>query len=364
MMDSHTEYRLKKLIRELEAVSGRHTELVSVYVPAGYNLINVMNQLSSEQGTATNIKSTSTRKNVVDALEKAVQHLRLYKQTPKNGLIIFSGNASEREGGSDVKVWGIEPPEPIAIRLYRCDKQFILEPLKDLITPKDVYGLIAVDNRTATIATLKGDRYVIHKKVTSNYGGKHRAGGQSAARFQRLIKEESHNMKKRVGDAADAVFVPLGKDLRGIIVGGPAATKEAFVDGDYLNHELKKKIIAVKDTTYTDESGIRELINASADDLKEVEMVRQKVWMQRFMRGIIEDGPIAYGADLEAALDKNSVDVLLLSENLDEKVLEDLYDRARAAGSKVEILSDEFEEGFQLWNTFKGKAAILRYKVQ
>ncbi len=362
-MDSHTEYRLKKLIRELEGISGRHTELISVYVPAGYNLINVMNQLASEQGTATNIKSTGTRKNVVDALERTIQHLRLYKQTPKNGLVVFCGNTSEREGLSDIKVWGIEPPEPIAIRLYRCDKQFILDPLKDLVKPKDVYGLIALDNKMATIATLKGDRYVIHKKITSGYSGKHRAGGQSAHRFERLIREESHNMKKRIGEAANDVFLPHVKDLRGIIIGGPAATKEAFVDGEYMNHELRKKVIAVKDTTYTDESGIRELINASADDLKEVEMIRQKVWFQRFMRSLIEDGLAAYGPDLVRAVDINAVDVLLLSEKLDERELETLYDKAQASGARVEILSDEFEEGVQLWNTFKGKAAILRYRI-
>jgi len=362
-MDSHAEYKLRKLIRELEKVSGRHTELVSVYVPAGYNLNNVISQISSEQGTATNIKSTSTRNNVVDALERTIQHLRLYKHTPKSGLIVFTGNVSDREGVSDIKVWGFEPPEPMSQRLYRCDKQFILDPLRELVTPKDAYALIAYDNKMATIATLKGNRYTIHKKLTSGYSGKHRAGGQSARRFERLIREESHNFKKRVAEAVDEIFLPQVKDLKGIIIGGPAATKEDFIYGGYLNHELQKKVIAVKDTTYTDESGIRELINASEDDLREVEMVRQKTWMQRFMKALVEDGPIAYGPDVERALDANAVDVVLLSENLPEDEIEDLYEKAQKSGTKFEILSDEFEEGYQLWNTFKGKAAILRYKL-
>ncbi len=362
-MESHTEYKLKKLVKELEKVSGRHTELISVYVPAGYDLINVINQISSEQGTASNIKSKTTRKNVVDALERTIQHLRLYKGTPPNGLIVFCGNASEREGQADIKVWGFEHPEPIKIRLYRCDKQFILEPLLDMLTPRDVYGLVAVDNKTSTIATLKGNRYVIHKKLTSGYSGKHRAGGQSARRFERLVREESHVFKKRIGEYVDEIFMPIIKDLRGIVVGGPAATKEDFLNGGYMNHELSKKIIAVKDITYTDESGIRELINASAEDLKEVEMVRHKVHMQQFMKYLIEDGPIAYGPDLERALDTNAVDVLLLSVNLPEEEIDRLYEKGKAQGSKIELVSDEFEEGFQLWNTFKGKAAILRYRI-
>jgi len=362
-MDSHSEYRLRKLINELEGKVGRHTELVSVYVPAGHDLNNVLNQLSSEQGTATNIKSKSTRKNVVDALEKTIQHIRLYKRTPPNGLIVFCGNVSEREGQQDIRVWGFEPPEPISTRLYRCDKQFILDPLKEMAAPKDVYGLVAVDNKEATIATLKGGRYVIHKKMTSGYSGKHRAGGQSARRFERLVQEQSHNFKKRIGEAVDDVFMPVIGDLRGLVIGGPAATKEDFIDGGYMNHELRKKIIAVKDITYTDESGIRELINASGDDLREVEMVRQKTLMQRFMRELISDGLATYGPDLEKALDANAVNALMLSEKLDSGEIDRLYEKAKASDTNVEILSVEFEEGMQLWSTFKGKAAILRYKV-
>jgi peptide chain release factor subunit 1 len=362
-MDSHEEYRLRRIIKELEGISGRHTELISVYIPAGYSINNVLTQLTSEQGTATNIKSNTTRKNVMDSLERTIQHLKLYKKTPKNGLIVFTGNASDREGQSDIKVWAFEPPEPMQVRLYRCDKNFILEPIMELITPKDVYGLIAVDNKCATIATLKGNHYVIQKKMSSSYSGKHRAGGQSARRFERLIREESHNFKKRVGDSVNDIFLPLIADVRGLVIGGPAATKEDFLEGAYINHELKKKIIAVKDITYTDESGIRELINASEDDLKEVEMVRQKTHMQKFMKHLIEDGPIAYGPDLEPALNASAVDTLLLSENLTEEEIEKLYQKAKETGATVEIMNDDFEEGYQLWNTFKGKAAILRYKI-
>ena len=60
--------RLKFLIEELEKIRGRHTELVSVYVPQGFNLNKVVEQLRNEQGTASNIKSKAVRKNVLSAL--------------------------------------------------------------------------------------------------------------------------------------------------------------------------------------------------------------------------------------------------------------------------------------------------------
>lgn len=362
-MDSQQEYKLRKLVRELKSKRGRHTELVTVYAPAGYDLNNIMSQLQSEQGTASNIKSKTTRKNVVDALEKSIQHLRLFKRTPKNGLALFCGNVSERDGMQDLQLWSVEPPEPLSIRLYRCDQVFITDPLEDLVTTKDVYALITVDNKTATIATLKGDHYSIVKKLTSGYSGKHRAGGQSAQRFERLVREQSHEFKVRIGEAVNEIFLPQIKDIRGLVIGGPAATKEDFVEGDYINHELKKKIIAVKDITYTDESGIRELITASEEDLSEVEIVRQKTLLQRFMKHLVEGGNVVYGPDVGGALDAAAVDTLLLSEKLPEQEIDDLYEKAKNTNTKIEIISTDFEEGFQLHNTFGGKAGLLRYKI-
>lgn len=362
-MDPKQEYRLRKIVNELKSKRGRHTELVSVYVPKGFDINNVIGQLSEEQGTASNIKSKTTRKNVVDALEKIIQHLRLFKQTPENGLAVFCGNVSEREGIQDLQVWSVEPHEPIYVRIYRCDQTFVTEPLEELVTTKEVYGLIAIDNKEATIATLKGDRYNIIKKLTSGYRGKHRAGGQSQRRFERIVLEQSHEFKVRVGEAAAMAFLDNLKNLKGVIIGGPAGTKDDFVEGDYLHHELKKKIIAVQDITYTDESGIRELIDKSQEVLSNVEMVRQKTYMQRFLKELIHDGNIAYGEDIDKALNSGAVEVLLLSEHLDDEVIDELYEKAKATGAVVEILSDNFEEGFQLWNTFKGRAALLRFKI-
>ena len=84
--------KLKHFVKELETFRGRHTELVSVYVPSGYELTAVINQLQQEQGTASNIKSKVNRDNVIAALEKMIIHLKLVKRTPANGLMSFAGN--------------------------------------------------------------------------------------------------------------------------------------------------------------------------------------------------------------------------------------------------------------------------------
>src|SRR3990167_5886700 len=96
-LNENERFHLKKFVKELESYSARHTEFVTVYVPAGYELVKVIQQLAQEQGTATNIKSAQTRNNVIDALERMIQRLKLVGTTPPNGLAIFSGNVASKE---------------------------------------------------------------------------------------------------------------------------------------------------------------------------------------------------------------------------------------------------------------------------
>ena len=65
-----------------------------------------------------------------DALDKIVRHLKEFKKTPEKGLAVFSGNISKVEGQSDLQLWSIEPIMPVKVRLYRCDKDFVLDTLK------------------------------------------------------------------------------------------------------------------------------------------------------------------------------------------------------------------------------------------
>ena len=123
-MDLKTKQKLKKFINNLAVIRGRHTELVSVYIPTGYDLNKIVNHLQQEQGTASNIKDARTRATVADSLERMIKHLSLFKRTPENGLAVFAGNVSTSENKIDIQVFSIEPPEPLKIKIYRCDQTF------------------------------------------------------------------------------------------------------------------------------------------------------------------------------------------------------------------------------------------------
>lgn len=362
-VSSKQKFELKKFVKELEKPRGRHTELVTVYVPAGYDMNKVINHLSQEQGTATNIKSASTRKNVIDALERMIQHLRLYKRTPENGLAAFSGNVAEREGQSDVRVWSVEPPVPLKTRMYRCDKLFHLDILRDMLEVKETYGLVVLDRRDAMLAFLKGKTIIPLLKTHSEVPGKTRAGGQSSQRFARLREGAAKDHFKKIAEYMKEQFLHQ-KDLKGIIIGGPSVTVNDFLVLDYLTGDLKKKIIAVKDLGYTGEFGLQELLDRSVDVLAQEEVAAEKQVMQKFLEMLAKQpNKVTYGeSEVRKAIDAGAVEILLVSETLEDDKIEELDTAAKAYGTDVRIISTETREGVQLRDLGK-VAAILRYET-
>jgi peptide chain release factor subunit 1 len=356
-------YKLKRFLKELEDVRGRGTELVSVYVPSGYDINKINTHISEEQGTASNIKSKQTRDAVIASLEKIIQHLKLYDRTPENGLAVFSGNVSERDGQQDYRVWSIIPPIPLNQRLYRCDKEFVLEPLQKMVEDKDSYGLVVMDRREANIALLKGKTIIPLVSAESMVPGKFRAGGQSAQRFAKNRELAARDFYKKIGDMMQDQFFEL-KDLRGIMVGGPGPTKYEFTEGNFIMTELRNKIIAVRDLSYTDEYGLQELLEKCQDVLAEESVMIEKKLVAKFFNLLAKNsGMVTYGKDhCRKALDMAAVETLLVSEIVDEGVVDELISIGDNFGTEVEVISTETMEGNQL-KDIGGFAAILRYDI-
>ncbi len=101
-------------------------------------------------------------------------------------------------------------------------------------------------------------------------------------------------------------------------MGGPA-TKEEFVEGEYLHHELRKKIIGVVDISYHGEYGLKELVEKASDILKDHEAIKERHLIQKFFKHLVKDtGMITYGErEVRKALELGAVDTLLISEGYD-----------------------------------------------
>ncbi|MEM4417678.1 MAG: peptide chain release factor aRF-1, partial [Nitrososphaerota archaeon] len=313
-----TIYRFRRMIESIEKLQGRGTELVTLYIPPDKSISDVINYLRQEYATAANIKSKQTRKNVQDAIESAIQRLKLFDKPGPTGLVIFSGAIPQNGPQTEkIEVYHLIPPEPISTFLYRCDSRFHVEALKDLLKEKAVYGVIAIDNEEASIAVVKGRHISNLKTFTSGVPGKHHAGGQSARRFERLREMSLNEFYKRVAEKANELFLQY-PNLKGVIIAGPGPTKEEFAQGDYLHYTLRDKLHIV-DTSYSGESGVREAVSKSSDYLREIRMIEEQKLIQRLMSEVSrEDSKAVYGErQVREALAKNMVELLLISEELD-----------------------------------------------
>ncbi|HYA77485.1 MAG TPA: peptide chain release factor aRF-1 [Verrucomicrobiae bacterium] len=410
-------FRLRKTLNALASKEGSHTELITVYVPPGKQISDALNLLRNEYGTASNIKSNVTRKNVLDAITKAQQKLKLFKDPGEKGIVIFTG-ALLQEGGAPgterMESYVIVPPEPIKIFLYRCDSRFHTEYLQEMLREKETYGILLVDANNATIATLQGKRLDIVRQMHSGVTGKTKAGGQSARRYERLRDMQLNEYFTRVGAHANDVFLPID-NLKGIILGGPGPTKYDFEKGDYLNYQLKGKILDIVDTAYVEEQGVKEVMDKAPEIMRKVRYIEEKEIMQKFLYEVGHDtGLVTYGeAEVRRLLQAGAVRLLIMSESLDlvrvtvkcsacgyeeqhtlkaqevisfeqslvgkpcpkcnapsmtviekKDVIDDLAELAEMSNTDVEIISSETEEGQMLKNAFGGIAAMLRFKQQ
>ena len=311
-------YDLRRQLEELKKCRGKHTELISLYVPASKQIFDVVAYLRNEYSQSQNIKSKTTMKNVLSAIESIMSRLKTFKQPPPNGLVMFVGHKSIGADKTDMVAFIIEPPMPVVTFLYRCDSEFYTEPLEGMLTEKEIYGLFLIDRRECTVGMLRGSRVEMIRYMTSQVPGKHGRGGQSQRRFERNTEIAAHEWFVKCGERASEIFL-AEPALKGILVGGPGPTKQYFVNEVYLHYEIQKKIIDTFDTGYTDEFGLRELVANAAEKMTDLKVSQEKKIMKRFLSEVTktEKSLGVYGEhQVRKALEMGVVDTLILSENL------------------------------------------------
>jgi len=405
MSDDRRRYEFQKVIEELTDFEGSGTQLVTIYVPPDKQISDVVAHVTQEHSEAANIKSKQTRTNVQDALVSIKDRLRYYDTfPPETGLVIFSGAVNSGGGQTEMVTRVLEaPPEPVESFIYHCDSDFLTEPLEEMLSDKGLFGLVVLDRREATVGWLRGKRVEAVKSASSLVPGKQRKGGQSAQRFARLRLEAIDNFYQEVAGMADELFVPRRHELDGVLVGGPSPTKDEFLTGGYLHHEIQDLVIDKFDVAYTDESGLLDLVDAASDVLADQEVMKDKLQMEEFFKKLHAEDEATYGfGPTRENLIMGSVDRLLLSEDLRrdvitfecsdghteyevidrrhstpehtcgtcgepatavarEDVIEHLISIAEQRGTTTKFISTDFEKGEQLYDAFGGIAGILRY---
>src|SRR6056297_3414983 len=311
-------YEFQKVIEDLRDYEGSGTQLVTIYIPPDKQISDVVAHVTQEHSEAANIKSKQTRTAVQDALTSIKDRLRYYDtRPPENGMVLFSGAIDAGGGRTNMVTKVLEsPPDPVESFRYHCDSDFLTEPLENMLADKGLYGLVVLDRREANVGWLTGKRVAPVKSASSLVPGKQRKGGQSAQRFARLRLEAIDNFYQEVAGMADDLFVPKRHEMDGILVGGPSPTKDEFLDGDYLHHELGDMVLGKFDVAYTDESGLHDLVDAADEVLAEHEVLQDKQVMEEFFEQLHDGEQATYGfGPTRENLMMGAVETLLISED-------------------------------------------------
>ncbi|KAE9980053.1 hypothetical protein EG327_006703, partial [Venturia inaequalis] len=402
-------WKVKKLIKRLEAARGNGTSMISLIIPPKDQISRAAKMLAEEFGTASNIKSRVNRLSVLSAITSTQQRLKLYSKVPPNGLVVYCGEIITSEGKERRINIDFEPFKPINTSLYLCDNKFHTEALSELLDSDQKFGFIIMDGNGALFGTLSGNTREVVQKFSVDLPKKHGRGGQSALRFARLREEKRHNYVRKVAELAVQNFITNDKvNVSGLILAGSADFKNDLNQSDLFDNRLVVKVIKVVDVSYGGENGFNQAIELSAETLSNVKFIQEKKLINAYFDEISQDtGKVCYGIeDTLKALELGACETLIVFENLEitrwtvkssagaevilhtnkqqeqnrelfmdketgqemevvEQMpfLEWLAEKYQDFGAALEFVSDRSSEGNQFVKGFGGIGAMLRYKV-
>lgn len=411
MTDSETKvqmWKIKKLIKNLEAARGNGTSMISLIIRPKDQLSRIVQKLAEEYGTASNIKSRVNRLSVLGAITSVQGKLKTISKVPPNGLVVYCGTVVNEDGKEKKVNIDIEPFRPINTTLYMCDNKFHTEALSQLLVDDNKFGFIIMDGNGCLYGTLCGNTREILHKFSVDLPKKHGRGGQSAMRFARLRLEKRHNYVRKCAETAKSIFIVSDLvNVTGLILAGSAHFKNELAQSDLFDPRLKVKILEITDVSYGGENGFNQAIDNCSETLAGVKFMEEVKIISKYFEEIsLDTGKYCFGVrDTLYALESGAIEVLLVWEGLtvlrvdavspttgekhilhleeweisdvkkmtvNDEVLEKkdstllvdwLADNYSQFAGSMEIVTDKSQEGSQFVRGFGGLGGILRYNV-
>ena len=312
---------MTRLLDSLEAIAGEGTSMVTFLLPPKVQICRAAAKLTEEYGTSSNIKKTANRQSVqAGALLSAQAKLKLYKQTPANGLAIFVGLG----GGLNSRMVSIafEPLKPLTRYLYLCDRRFHVDELRAALADEATFGFIVITGESCLFATLAGTTKTVLQKISVDLPNRHGRGGQSAPRFQRLRLEKRAAYCKKVAELAMAHFLVEGHgrtSIEGLVIAGAAEMKESLLASGYLHAKLSAQLIRTVGVSSGGEAGLAQAVDLVAEAIGGAKLVAERQALHECW-GEMERGAerCCFGLnETIAALEQGAVTTLIVHHELD-----------------------------------------------
>ncbi len=302
------------------------------------------------------------------ALQMAEPALASEPAKGEKGCVVFASAAKGflRSYRLSVKL------EPMVI----WDRSPFVLPLARLRRDYEDYGLLLLDSQEARLFLVRSDVIEEKEKVSIDLMNRHKKGGWSQMRFNRL---RTGAIKSFLGQLIDDLqgWEKLPK-VKGMVVAGQDEARSQLME--MLPADLKSKVL--EEANLSIKTPPRDLVKLG-DEIVRSKRSKERALAEKLKDAVLKGLPVAYGLkEVKKALEEGRVNHLLISEGfalpgmicvschhihkegdkcptcggeMAALKLEELYEMAERTGADVVLVEDEFLESIGY------VGAMLRY---
>jgi len=290
----------------------------------------------------------------------------------KHRIIIFASYANEF-----FRVYRM--PVPME-NLFVVDSSPYIKPIVETMDKYEKYGLILINSNKARIYEVYAGRIGNEKDISKIIMGKHKKGGWSQARFQRIRKGAINQFIKEAVEDTEKFF--SGEKINCIVIAGPGEAKKWFLER--LPPPVKNMVIDIIDENFDEMES--KIISDAEDAVERHEEEEKRDVMETLKEEILRNGLAVYGIEETMdALKDGKVNILLITKDMeiagwkcercqvvgigkrkycpycghsttDVDVIEELVELAEKNDSRMEFFDDD------MLRDIGGVAALLRYR--
>jgi len=340
---------------------------VSAYINPNTNFRNFLNKrinacrnlLKKDSYLLDNFNRT------IEIIEESIENNRKQKS-----LIIFASHVRD--------FFEIYYSSKEVENLLVVDTSPYIRPAIEILGNYRKIGLILMNTNRVKMFVLYQEKLIPRKKLSEDILNRHKKGGWSQARFQRIRKEEIKSFMKEVIESCNSIF----HDVDSIVLAGPGNGKKIFLD--IVPTNMKEKIVDVVDLDFDEDE--KELIRILNKIEERGEEAVEGILIEKIREEILRDGLAVYGVKevLDEAM-KGKVDIVVVEKGL--RIKGWICERCQLVGtgskklcpnckeevSEVDVIEEilEFCERFNTKIVFVEKsevedlggiAGLLRYK--
>ena len=288
----------------------------------------------------------------------------------KNRVYNIAVFASHKHGFFKNVSFMVHPPNTLV-----ADSSPYIRPLAEIADNYKPFILLLLNHNQAKIYTVTCGAIVQEEELSKEIMNKHKKGGWSQARFQRLRQGSIH-----------AFFVDVIEELEKLppdsfIISGPGQAKHDFKK--VLPSHLAQRLVGMLDVDFQDHLTV---FRESQEFIREQENKIHEDFLAQVKKEVLTDGLAVYGIEeTKQALINGQVEVLLVEHGFHKRgwicehcqiietksakkcyncggsissvdVIEELVEMAHRMGSRIDFIHSEEMENYG------HIAALLRYK--